>query len=769
MQVTWKAPYPPGTLMSCSGLYQLQHPAARPQLRSTHRSRLLSPATAVGPDGSDLPQLGAAAEQMAASHGQPMRTGGLRGPWRKLSRALHLPYAPKDTAASRTAPSQQCPNSQGADLNAVAAAQPPQQEVMEPSAIWQTAWDEFERAACTPLSSLQGPRKRRRQVQPHQPVPTPPVSRPSTQRQGQLLRSPQLMLQGLESGARCRLFALSLSALELQVEALISSENGGRSLHSWTRDQWAQASRRVLQDASQAAASAWLGSPLALLQPSSQPEPDLSLASQAHAPADGPLSSHQSGSADGKAAPGFGSSTGTTNQQFLAGASHGSTGRKAKPRTGPSLPVWEPLRQLFPHLAHHRSSGPREGAPQVSPQAFSAARPHQSAWLPAQESPCSPGSRSERVTNGLDAAMPSFASDGQSVADRDLPPHTPSEASAMSEVASPGASASVASAVDPSAMPEAAANSSLALLQAPGADAYAGSRSFAEPAPSEASDAASTAASAGLWEFAEERQGLYGHLLQHLCCPVQPPDRAADSSARRLPSDLTSQPANSRSFRPHRHVQASPQDGSRRECQGQVRQQQQSPAQSRRDWSLLASAPLILEDMAMIVAEAVAAAYLNALRDGQLREAGHQLGRSTAMTHPGLASTRGLERFRNQATLAQAVRKGLHSVVAMYEDRHTLWGLGPGGCVLSRSIRCRRIQELEALKGWQQLLSLGLEAVDFAMPLLRRAGQRMGEALSWLLVRFLGRALGLLFRGIRQSLVPNWGSGTRNAPQTRMA
>ncbi|KAK9827551.1 hypothetical protein WJX74_010069 [Apatococcus lobatus] len=736
MQVTWKAPYPPGTLMSCSGLYQLQHPAARPQLRSTHRSRLLSPATAVGPDGSDLPQLGAAAEQMAASHGQPMRTGGLRGPWRKLSRALHLPYAPKDTAASRTAPSQ-----------------PPQQEVMEPSAIWQTAWDEFERAACTPLSSLQGPRKRRRQVQPHQPVPTPPVSRPSTQRQGQLLRSPQLMLQGLESGARCRLFALSLSALELQVEALISSENGGRSLHSWTRDQWAQASRRVLQDASQAAASAWLGSPLALLQPSSQPEPDLSLASQAHAPADGPLSSHQSGSADGKAAPGFGSSTGTTNQQFLAGASHGSTGRKAKPRTGPSLPVWEPLRQLFPHLAHHRSSGPREGAPQVSPQAFSAARPHQSAWLPAQESPCSPGSRSERVTNGLDAAMPSFASDGQSVADRDLPPHTPSEASAMSEVASPGASASVASAVDPSAMPEAAANSSLALLQAPGADAYAGSRSFAEPAPSEASDAASTAASAGLWEFAEERQGLHAGL------------EAAESLLGWSSSEARSERHGGRRARSIR-------EQARRMVLGENvrgRQQQQSPAQSRRDWSLLASAPLILEDMAMIVAEAVAAAYLNALRDGQLREAGHQLGRSTAMTHPGLASTRGLERFRNQATLAQAVRKGLHSVVAMYEDRHTLWGLGPGGCVLSRSIRCRRIQELEALKGWQQLLSLGLEAVDFAMPLLRRAGQRMGEALSWLLVRFLGRALGLLFRGIRQSLVPNWGSGTRNAPQTRMA
>ena len=31
-----------------------------------------------------------------------------------------------------------------------------------------------------------------------------------------------------------------------------------------------------------------------------------------------------------------------------------------------------------------------------------------------------------------------------------------------------------------------------------------------------------------------------------------------------------------------------------------------------------------------------------------LAESGHQLGRPPAMTHPGLASTRGLERFRNQ-------------------------------------------------------------------------------------------------------------------------
>lgn len=50
-------------------------------------------------DGGELPQLGTAAEPPAPGHLQSARTaGGLRGPWRAVSRALHLPYAPKDTA-----------------------------------------------------------------------------------------------------------------------------------------------------------------------------------------------------------------------------------------------------------------------------------------------------------------------------------------------------------------------------------------------------------------------------------------------------------------------------------------------------------------------------------------------------------------------------------------------------------------------------------------------------------------------------------------------
>lgn len=47
-------------------------------------------------DDEDLPQLEMAAELPATGHMQSVRTGGLRGPWRAVSRALHLPYAPRD-------------------------------------------------------------------------------------------------------------------------------------------------------------------------------------------------------------------------------------------------------------------------------------------------------------------------------------------------------------------------------------------------------------------------------------------------------------------------------------------------------------------------------------------------------------------------------------------------------------------------------------------------------------------------------------------------
>ncbi len=61
-------------------------------------------------------------------------------------------------------------------------------------------------------------------------------------------------------------------------------------------------------------------------------------------------------------------------------------------------------------------------------------------------------------------------------------------------------------------------------------------------------------------------------------------------------------------------------------------------------------------------------------------------------------------------------------------------------------------QELQGLVGWRGAVSLLLEALDFGTPILQRVGGKAAEAVSWLLSALIGRSLGLIFRGIRQSL-----------------
>lgn len=61
------------------------------------------------------------------------------------------------------------------------------------------------------------------------------------------------------------------------------------------------------------------------------------------------------------------------------------------------------------------------------------------------------------------------------------------------------------------------------------------------------------------------------------------------------------------------------------------------------------------------------------------------------------------------------------------------------------------MQELEALAGWSAAMCLLMEVNDVAAPLLHRLFTQLSAALQWLLTTLIGRGLGLVFRGIRQS------------------
>ena len=51
-------------------------------------------------------------------------------------------------------------------------------------------------------------------------------------------------------------------------------------------------------------------------------------------------------------------------------------------------------------------------------------------------------------------------------------------------------------------------------------------------------------------------------------------------------------------------------------------------------------------------------------------------------------------------------------------------------------------------------MSFLLEAADVLLPIFRSCMARVSAAISWLLVKLIGRALGLIYRGVKQSLVP---------------
>ena len=96
---------------------------------------------------------------------------------------------------------------------------------------------------------------------------------------------------------------------------------------------------------------------------------------------------------------------------------------------------------------------------------------------------------------------------------------------------------------------------------------------------------------------------------------------------------------------------------------------------------------------------------------------------------------------------------------AVYEDRYDLWGLAPQSRLRRQRVRVKRSEEFRRLQGAQALVGAWLELTDVAHPLCRRVLQFAGEAVAFLLVQLIGRAIGLVVRGIRESVRPGAGSG----------
>ncbi|CAD7701747.1 unnamed protein product [Ostreobium quekettii] len=170
---------------------------------------------------------------------------------------------------------------------------------------------------------------------------------------------------------------------------------------------------------------------------------------------------------------------------------------------------------------------------------------------------------------------------------------------------------------------------------------------------------------------------------------------------------------------------------------------------------VLGSSPFIVQDFAVCVAEVVATDYLASVRDAAVDgDADDALTGSDwpACLQPSLQNTRSLERFRNRVLLSRFMYRQFISVVAIFEDYHLLWGFHKGGRLLQRRVQARRKKELSMLAGMRLAVSIALEGLDAITPLATTFLNKLGDLVSFLLVSLLGRALGLIAKGIKSSL-----------------
>ncbi|CAN8265573.1 unnamed protein product [Cochlearia groenlandica] len=192
----------------------------------------------------------------------------------------------------------------------------------------------------------------------------------------------------------------------------------------------------------------------------------------------------------------------------------------------------------------------------------------------------------------------------------------------------------------------------------------------------------------------------------------------------------------------------------------------------------------ILEDFMITLADGVASIYLELISvDSKF---------SSEMNSGGLdicnLSSRALQKLRNEVALYQWLHQNMEAVVSMYEDRFDLYILQtqvinnlngsndtksrswwrkftPGksraassssplkySIISDFSLPVKRTKELKALSGWRYCFSLLLELSDIGMPIIRVVLNKASSIISFFLVTLIGRSVGLIFTGIRQSL-----------------
>ena len=123
-----------------------------------------------------------------------------------------------------------------------------------------------------------------------------------------------------------------------------------------------------------------------------------------------------------------------------------------------------------------------------------------------------------------------------------------------------------------------------------------------------------------------------------------------------------------------------------------------------------------------------------------------------------LISTRELERLRNQLNSQSRWQEWIERPIRLYESRRLLFSLKTGR-IEPLLLTEPRDEELRRLRWWQQQVALIVEARDAIAPQVQALVKRLGDLMVVLLTQVVGRAIGLIGRGIAQGMGRSLGRG----------
>ena len=123
-----------------------------------------------------------------------------------------------------------------------------------------------------------------------------------------------------------------------------------------------------------------------------------------------------------------------------------------------------------------------------------------------------------------------------------------------------------------------------------------------------------------------------------------------------------------------------------------------------------------------------------------------------------LIATRELDRLRNRLNSQMRWSDWVDRPIQLYESQRTLFQLRQGRIEPLQLIEPRD-QELNQLGWWQRQVALLLETRDALAPQVQGLVRRLGDLAVVLLTQVLGRAIGLVGRGIAQGMGRSLGRG----------